>query len=66
MRLSRDKLTLSLIDDVFESISKYFPIDDLDKFSFLKNIEDATDVVVRNIIRQYTQERFYKRDHKLY
>ena len=54
MRLSRDKLTLSLIDDVFESISKYFPIDDLDKFSFLKNIEDATDVVVRNIIRQYT------------
>jgi hypothetical protein len=61
MRLSRDKLTLSLIDDAFESISKYFPIDDLDRFSFLKNIEDATDVVVRNTIRQYTQERFYKR-----
>ena len=61
MRLSRDKLTLSLIDDAFESISKYFPIDDLDRFSFLKNIEDAKDVVVRNTIRQYIQEKFHKR-----
>ena len=37
MRLSRDKLTLSLIDDVFESISKYFPIDDLDNISVVPN-----------------------------
>ena len=61
MRLSRDKITLSLIDDVLESISKYFPIDDLDKFSFLKNVEEITDIVIRKMIRQYLQEKFYKR-----
>jgi hypothetical protein len=62
-RLSRDKITLSLIDDSFESISKYFSMDDLDKFSFLKNVEEITDIVVRKMIRQYLQEKFYKRGY---
>jgi hypothetical protein len=60
-RLSRDKITLSLIDDSFESISKYFPMDDLDRFSFLKNVEEITDIVIRKMIRQYLQERLYER-----
>ena len=38
-------------------------MDDLDKFSFLKNVEEITDIVVRKMIRQYLQEKFYKRGY---
>jgi hypothetical protein len=62
-RLSRDKITLSLIDDMFESVSLYFPMDDLDRFSFLSDVEEVTDIVVRKMIRQYNQERYYKRGY---
>ena len=34
-RLSRDKLTLESIDDMFDGASLYFEINDLDKYSFL-------------------------------
>ena len=60
-RLLHDKITLSLIDDSFKAISLHFPIDDLDKFSFLKNIEDVMDIVIRKQVRQYLQEKFYER-----
>ena len=61
LRLSRDKITLSLIDDTFQAVSVHFPMDDLDKFSFFKNIEDVLDIVIRKSIRQYLQEKFHER-----
>tara|TARA_R110000787_G_scaffold246295_1_gene352053 strand:+ start:9604 stop:9828 length:225 start_codon:yes stop_codon:yes gene_type:complete len=36
-------------------------MDDLDKFSFFKNIEDVLDIVIRKSIRQYLQEKFHER-----
>ena len=48
---------------MFESVSLYFPMDDLDRFSFLSDVEEVTDIVVRKMIRQYNQERYYKRGY---
>jgi len=64
-RLSRDKLTLSLIDSMFGSLSLHFSVDDLDRFSFLSDIEEVMDIVVRKMIRQYLQERLYERGYGL-
>jgi len=62
-RLSRDKLTLSIIDDMFTSISPYFPMDDLDRFSFLSEVEEIQDIVIRKMIRQFLHERYYKKGY---
>ena len=62
-RLSRDKLTLSIIDDMFTSISPYFPMDDLDKFSFLSEVEEIQDIVIRKMTRQFLHERYYKKGY---
>ena len=59
IRLSRDKLTLSLIDDMIESVKRYLPVDDVDIFSFLSEVSEVKDIVVRKIIRQYCQEKHY-------
>jgi len=42
-RLSRDKITLEAIDNMFNSLSLYFSITDLDKYSFLSEIEEIQD-----------------------
>ena len=62
-RLSRDKLTLSIIDDMFTSISPYFPMDDLDRFSFLSEVEEIQDIVIRKMTRQFLHERYYKKGY---
>ena len=62
-RLSRDKLTLSIIDDMFTSISPYFPMDDLDKFSFLSEVEEIQDIVIRKMTRQFLHERYYNKGY---
>mgnify|MGYP003134790540 FL=1 len=64
-RLSRDKLTLESIDDMFDGTSLYFEINDLDKYSFLSETEDIQDIVIRKMIRQYIHEKFYKRGYGL-
>ena len=62
-RLSRDKLTLSIIDVMFTSISPYFPMDDLDRFSFLSEVEEIQDIVIRKMTRQFLHERYYKKGY---
>ena len=64
-RLSRDKLTLSIIDDMFTSISPYFPMDDLDRFSFLSEVEEIQDIVIRKMTRQFLHERYYKKGYNI-
>ena len=62
-RLSRDKITLEAIDNMFNSLSLYFSITDLDKYSFLSEIEEIQDIVIRKMIRQYMHEKYYKRGY---
>ena len=50
---------------MFGSLSLHFSVDDLDRFSFLSDIEEVMDIVVRKMIRQYLQERLYERGYGL-
>tara|TARA_R110000803_G_scaffold37481_5_gene80748 strand:+ start:1346 stop:1636 length:291 start_codon:yes stop_codon:yes gene_type:complete len=61
--MSRDKITLESIDDMFENTSFYFEVADLDKYSFLSDVEDIQDIVIRKMIRQYIHEKYYKRGY---
>ena len=60
-RLSRDKLTLELIDEATNSIKKNLPLDDLDSFAFFSEISEIQDIIVRKMCRRYLQENLLKR-----
>jgi|TARA_R100001129_G_C5114510_1_gene188167 hypothetical protein len=60
-RLSRDKLTLELIDEATNSIKKNLPLDDLDIFAFFSEISEIQDIIVRKMCRRYLQENLHKR-----
>ena len=64
-RLSRDKLTLKLIDETTKSIGENIPLDDLDIFSFFSETSEVQDIIVRKMCRQYLQERLYDRGYGL-
>jgi len=64
-RLSRDKLTLKLIDETTKYIGENIPLDDLDIFSFFSETIDVQDIIVRKMCRQYLQERLYARGYGL-
>jgi len=64
-RLSRDKLTLSMIDDMMQSISLHHSLNDADKLSFYSETEEIQDIVVRKMIRQYIDKGYYKQGYGL-
>jgi len=64
-RLSRDKLTLSMIDDMLESVNSYHSVNDIDKFSFYSETEEIQDIVVRKMIRHYCDKKYYKQGYGL-
>ena len=64
-RLSRDKTTFSMIDEMMSSMSNYHKITDIDKFSFYSEIEEIQDIVVRKMIRKYCLEKYYEQGYKL-
>jgi hypothetical protein len=64
-RLSRDKVTLTLIDETTKLIKERLPLADLDIFAFFSEIDEIQDIIVRKMCRRYLQERLYERGYGL-
>ena len=64
-RLTRDKITLKLIDETTKSISENIPLDDLDIFSFFSETTEVQDIIIRKMCRQYLKEKLYERGYGL-
>lgn len=64
-RLARDKLTLSMIDEVFDSISLHHSLSEADRFSFYSETEEIQDIVVRKMIRHYVEKQYHKQGYSL-
>ena len=64
-RLTRDKITLNVIDEITRCIGENIPLDDLDVFSFFSETSEVQDIIVRKMCRQYLQEKLYDRGYGL-